>query len=113
MPTASVPVDRSCSSTKAYTQGARHFQHRVEAWLGAGCEGFVQALAPETGIPGNLRHAAGTGNVAQGGEQQVGVISLQNSRNVLGNRCVVCEVARRVEGDELALRRLRGVLRLG
>ena len=63
-----------------HAHGARHLQPRIEAWIRAGCEGLVQALATETGIPGNLCHAGGTGNVAQGGEQQVGIFVLENRR---------------------------------
>jgi len=47
-------------------EGARHFQDGRKAGVAILAERLVEALATETGVPRDLRHALGPGNVAQG-----------------------------------------------
>jgi hypothetical protein len=42
-----------------------HCKRRLQGWIAVFAEGAVKLLAGEAGLPGNLRHALGTGNDAQ------------------------------------------------
>jgi len=48
-------------------ESMKELEHRVVAWLGAGCERLVKTLAPKTSIFGELCHATGASHITNGG----------------------------------------------
>jgi len=67
----------------------KQLQHRIVARLRTRFKCFVKALAPETGIPSELRHAARTRHVAHCGQEHVGIGVFQCSSYVLRNGFVI------------------------
>lgn len=74
-----------------------HLHHRLEARLGTGCKGFVQAFTAEAGILGYLAHAAGLGHMADGLKQLIGIAFSQHLGQVLSNHLLAVEVVSQVK----------------
>ena len=60
-------------------------------------EGFVQALAAEACVFGNLRHAARFGYIAERGDEYLGIRVFGSRRKIFRNHRIVIEIRRRVE----------------
>ena len=79
----------------------KQLEHCVIARLRAGRERLVQALTAKTRILGELRHAAGARNVADGSEKHIRVWVFQGGRQILRDGFLVVQVIGSIKGGGL------------
>ena len=82
------------------TQSMKQLQHRVIAWLGAGRQCFVKALATQARIFGELRHATRARHITHGGQEHVGIWVFQCSGYIFCNGFFIIEVIGSIESSK-------------
>lgn len=82
---------------KLHAQGLQNRIDRFEAWVCACAQGFVEALAAEACVFGDLGHAPGFGHVAERGDEYLGVGIFGGRRKIFRNNCIVIEIRCRIE----------------
>lgn len=85
------------------SQCSGHFEDHFKSWYCSWGERFVEALPPEPGVLGDLGHSTRARYISQREEQEVCVICFEDSGHLLGDGCIVGEIARRIEGAQLGL----------
>jgi len=88
-------------------QRMQQFEHGVVVRFGTGRQRFVQTFATQPGILGKLSHATGTGHVAHGSQENIGVGIIQSGGDVFRDGFLVVEVVGgvvNVKGTRLAIK---------
>ena len=64
-------------NSEPYAQGIQDFHHCVNSWIAFAGQRLVQAGAPQLSLQGDGRHSPGTGNIANGLDEELRVVFLQ------------------------------------
>jgi hypothetical protein len=77
----------------------QHLQYRGKLGIAVGGERLVEALAPEPGLAGDLRHALGAGDVAQGCGDQCGIAIFEHRFQIQRDVPLGLQISRRIPGN--------------
>ena len=82
--------------------GVKHLHQRPDSGVPISGERLVKALAPELRLFGDRSHPLGPSNVAQGPDEELGVVFLQGCLEILDNGLAILSTNRKVHTVALA-----------